>query len=68
MKRKTKVVCPICSLVVALNSNGVLPRHKPRWRGGPLRVSDLACFGSGRTMLEAEAAMQNLEQWDSVAS
>jgi len=60
MKPKIKVVCPACNLVVALNTNGLLPRHRPRWRTGPNRMDAPVCFGSNRTETDVK---DRLEQW-----
>lgn len=30
MKPKPKIVCPVCNLVLALNTNGLIPRQTAR--------------------------------------
>lgn len=58
MKGKEKVECPVCGLIVALNTNGTVPRHKARWVDGPNRVGQPACFASGKPMEDVVAGMK----------
>jgi len=58
MKTKPKIECPVCGLIVAVNTNGILPRHKPRWREGPNSMSAPVCFGSGKTRFELQEALE----------
>ena len=58
MSVKVKIVCPICSKVVALTSLGLIPRHRPWWRAN--RMEEPVCFASGKLEIEAARARKRL--------
>lgn len=60
---KPKVVCPVCNLVVALNTNGLIPRHRPRWRGDLNNGARSVCFASYKS---PEAAQQAVARFEAV--
>lgn len=58
---KPKVTCPVCNLVVALNTNGLIPRHRPRWRGELNTGARTVCFASYKTPQAVLSAVARYE-------